>query len=889
MPFSSGTFSRVHDFTDDRDNGIRIQASRMDAEMDGIATGLSTALLKDGTQTATATIPFAAGISIIDNQKITLGTNSDITLQYDETTNDSLEIAANVEGAALGIVLKSDQGDDNADQHKLTIADGGVLTLGSKISGSFVDYLTHTPNSTVASSTLAVAGNLTVGGNLTLGSGAVLSEAELEQLDGITAGTVTASKAVVVDANKDIASFRNITLTGELDAGSLDISGDADIDGTLEADAMTLNGSAITTVATLSTGISNGNLPVFTSGVTDDDFLRVNGTSIEGRSASEVLSDIGASAVAGSSSIVTTGALDSGSITSGFGAIDNGTSGIRTNTFTAETSFVPDAQDGASLGTSSLQFSDLFLADGAVTAYGDDGEVTLTHVHDTGLLLSDASGVGTTKLMFGDSGTFVHQESDGTLTVESDTTLKLKGGSVLIQGADGSAMGTFSQGGTAVLSFNNSARLSAVSAGIDVVGTVAATSLDISGDIDVDGTTNLDVVDIDGAVDMASTLTLAGNADFNGDFDVDGTTNLDNTDIDGTLNVQGETTLQTHLNMGDNDKIKLGDGGDLEIYHDGTHSYISDVGTGPLRITTDGTGILLNKSTTESMGRFLTDGAVELYHNDSKKIERTSSGIDVTGSISADGEIDCASSSALSTISATATGSCNLVLGTNFSGSTSQGMPNQTGFINMRQSFPIIFGTAETERLRIDQSGYLYVNTGGSEPSSSQVGVSIKGTQGQNFWKSANSGTGGYDHLVFFNGNGSVGSIFTNGSSTTYSTSSDYRLKESITYDFDATTRLKQLKPCRFNFIADANTTLDGFLAHEVSSIVPEAIKGEKDAMTEEVLYVDGDEIPDGKKVGDVKTASQIKPQGIDQSKLVPLLVKTIQELEARITALESA
>ena len=377
MPYSSGTFSRVHDFTDDRDNGVRIQASRMDAEMDGIATGLSTALLKDGTQTATATIPFAAGISIIDNQKITLGTNSDITLQYDETTNDSLEIAANVEGAALNVVLKADQGDDNADQHKLSIADGGTLTLGSKISGSFVTYLTHTPNATVADSTLAVAGNLTVGGNLTLGSGAELSEAELEMLDGLTGGTVTASKAVVVDANKDIASFRNITLTGELDAGSLDVSGDADIDGTLEADAMTLNGAAITTTATLSTGVSNGNvlvatsgiadndflkvdgtsiegrsssevlsdiggqaaltfgisdtnIPIFTSGVADDDFLRVAGTSIEGRSASEVLSDIGASAVAGSSSIVTTGALNSGSITSGFGTIDTGSSAITT-------------------------------------------------------------------------------------------------------------------------------------------------------------------------------------------------------------------------------------------------------------------------------------------------------------------------------------------------------------------------------------------------------------------------------------------------------------------------------------------------------------------------------------------------------------------------------
>jgi hypothetical protein len=78
-------------------------------------------------------------------------------------------------------------------------------------------------------------------------------------------------------------------------------------------------------------------------------------------------------------------------------------------------------------------------------------------------------------------------------------------------------------------------------------------------------------------------------------------------------------------------------------------------------------------------------------------------------------------------------------------------------------------------------------------------------------------------------------------------------------------------------------------LAHEVSSIVPEAITGEKDAMTAEVLYVEDDAIPEGKKVGDVKKASVIDPQQIDHSKLVPLLVKTIQELEARITALESA
>ena len=113
-----------------------------------------------------------------------------------------------------------------------------------------------------------------------------------------------------------------------------------------------------------------------------------------------------------------------------------------------------------------------------------------------------------------------------------------------------------------------------------------------------------------------------------------------------------------------------------------------------------------------------------------------------------------------------------------------------------------------------------------------------------------------------------VGTITTNGSSSvSYNTSSDYRLKENVEYDFDATTRLKQLKPARFNFITDADTTVDGFLAHEVQSVVPEAITGTHDEVDD-----------DGNPVY----------QGIDQSKLVPLLVKTIQELEARITALES-
>ena len=142
MAFSGGTFSRTFDCTTDRDNGVKILASKFDTELDGMAVGLSTAILKDGTQTCTAAIPFAQGITIADNKTITLGTNSDITIQYDETTNDSLEIAANVEGAALGIVLKADQGDDAGDEWKLNIADGGTLTLGNDINSAGT-YVTH--------------------------------------------------------------------------------------------------------------------------------------------------------------------------------------------------------------------------------------------------------------------------------------------------------------------------------------------------------------------------------------------------------------------------------------------------------------------------------------------------------------------------------------------------------------------------------------------------------------------------------------------------------------------------------------------------------------------------------------------------------------------------
>ena len=197
-------------------------------------------------------------------------------------------------------------------------------------------------------------------------------------------------------------------------------------------------------------------------------------------------------------------------------------------------------------------------------------------------------------------------------------------------------------------------------------------------------------------------------------------------------------------------------------------------------------------------------------------------------------------------------------------------------------------GTSLAEVARL-AGGHLYISTS-AEPSASQTGTRVSGVNGQNFWKSANGGSGGYNQFAFFNANGLVGNITTSGSGTSFGTSSDYRLKENVVYDWDATTRLKQLKPARFNFIADADTTVDGFLAHEAQAVVPECATGTKDAMKDEEYEVTPEVLTESGSVETpavMGTRSVPDIQSIDQSKLVPLLVKAIQELEARITALE--
>ena len=130
-----------------------------------------------------------------------------------------------------------------------------------------------------------------------------------------------------------------------------------------------------------------------------------------------------------------------------------------------------------------------------------------------------------------------------------------------------------------------------------------------------------------------------------------------------------------------------------------------------------------------------------------------------------------------------------------------------------------------------------------------------------------NTGANGTALCYFQTVSAELGKIRINGAGVAYDTTSDYRLKENIEPITDAVARLQALKPWRFNFTSHPDVTVDGFLAHEAQEVVPEAVGGHKD-----------EEDADGNPVY----------QGIDQSKLVPLLTAALQEAIAKIETLEA-
>ena len=325
---------------------------------------------------------------------------------------------------------------------------------------------------------------------------------ELNLLDGVTGGTVSASLAVVVDSNKDIGSFRNVTLTGELDAATLDISGDADIDGTLEADAITIGGTAINTViagVTVTNATNAAHVSVADNESTNEENLItfIEDTSATGNVGLESDGDftynpstgtVTATIFKGNIDAVDgdfDGTLEADAITIGGTALNTVIAGVTvTNATTAAVATTVTISDNESTNEdNAIVFTSGGDVDGGNIGLESDGD--LTYNPSTGRLTA-------TQL----AGTLQTAAQANITSLGTLTTLTVD--NVIINGS--------------TIGHTGDTDLMTVASGVlTVAGEVDATSLDISGNADIDGTLEADAITIDGTA-IGSLFATQGDA-----------------------------------------------------------------------------------------------------------------------------------------------------------------------------------------------------------------------------------------------------------------------------------------------------------------------------------------------------------------------------------------
>ncbi len=343
-------------------------------------------IVDGGTSATSTTVADADRVVLNDNGTMVQVAVTDLAAYFDDEITampNLVTTAATTVGALNSGSITSGFG--TIDTGSSTITTTGLISGGSLdiddvvVNGTTIGHTDDTDLLTLTSGVLTVAGEVSMTTLDIGGTNVTSTAAELNLLDGITAGTVSASLAVIADSNKDITGFRNVTLTGELDAGSLDISGDADIDGTLEADAITINGTTLAETISDTVGAMVGSNTETGIAVSYDD------------------ADNTLDFVLGSSQTTIT-SLTNTSLVVGRDA-DNDIDFATDNTilFRAEGAdqiklvngaIVPVTDNDIDLGTSSLEFKDAYF-DGTVTADAFAGPLT-------GNVTGNASGTAAT-------------------------------------------------------------------------------------------------------------------------------------------------------------------------------------------------------------------------------------------------------------------------------------------------------------------------------------------------------------------------------------------------------------------------------------------------------------------------------------------------------------
>jgi cytoskeletal protein CcmA (bactofilin family) len=444
--------------------------------------------------------------SAVEQVKIQDGAIVPVTDNDIDLGTSSLEFKdAFFDGTVTTDALVADTADLNGGS-----VDGATLGTNSAITQAVIDNINingttigHTSDTdllTLTSGVLTVAGEVSMT-TLDIGGTDVTSTAaELNLVDGITAGTVSASLAVIVDSNKDISGFRNVTLTGELDAGSLDISGDADIDGTLEADAITINGTTLAeTISDTVGAMVSSNTETGISVTYDDadntlDFV-IGSTSITNAMLAGSIAD------SKLNTISTAGKVDIGALD-----IDGGTD-IGAAIVDADLFIIDDGAGGANRKVTASRLK-TYAQTGISTAYDDltTGDAAVTVATSSGNITIDAQG---------DDTDIIFKGTDG----GSDTTFLT---------IDGSAAGA--------ATFNDK---------------IIATELDISGNVDIDGTLETDALSIDSTTISATAAELNlidGGATIGTTAVVDGDGIIHNDG--GTMRVTSAATFKTYFTSG---------------------------------------------------------------------------------------------------------------------------------------------------------------------------------------------------------------------------------------------------------------------------------------------------------------------------------------------------